>query len=403
MNKKGFTLVETLIVVVAIGLISGISVFSYQKGVFWSKERVSELDLKTLNATVRLYQNDFADFPEGNNDLKHHQAIIQKFLDKGFFLKKNKKIAVESLESNGAGEQFLFTAYKGVEAKGSQQIKIASPWKNGTPLPSTRSLIPEETLVSSNQSFNEDIDEQIIEKLEERLEERKRQNNDPIKRTLVFDQPGIHEWTVPEGIKILKISLIAAGGSGGESVIQEGWSEIPQTFHSVLTEQKRTYDNCTERIVRKEKIYLSGQRLKILRCPIYVRHNDRTSMYQSNGELDGGFLSYHMHFSIEALTWEEKWVPGKPGESGKKLERTVSVHGGEKIILKVGKSQSNQNGESTWLSIGQSKFEAQGGRMGEGRMIPGYKVPGAGGPGSQIQDLPGLPGESGAVIIQYKS
>lgn len=68
-QQEGFTLVELMIVVVILGIISGIGIQQYGKVQEKAREGVDDANVKIIQSAVRMYQLSIGDDPKKIDDL----------------------------------------------------------------------------------------------------------------------------------------------------------------------------------------------------------------------------------------------------------------------------------------------------------------------------------------------
>jgi len=65
--KKGFTLIEILVVVAIIGLLAAMATYSYQRARSAAMVAAAKDELRSIAQSVTLYQNDYSVFPPDTN------------------------------------------------------------------------------------------------------------------------------------------------------------------------------------------------------------------------------------------------------------------------------------------------------------------------------------------------
>jgi general secretion pathway protein G len=73
-NRRGFTLIELMIVMTIIGILASISVPNYQQGVIRAREAVLRENLYTLRSSIDQYYADQGSYPE----------VLQTLVDKKY-------------------------------------------------------------------------------------------------------------------------------------------------------------------------------------------------------------------------------------------------------------------------------------------------------------------------------
>lgn len=76
-TRRGFTLIELMIVVTIVGILAAIAAPNYQWGVIKAREAVLLDDLYNLNSMVDQYYADHGQYPESLQDL-----VAKKYIDK---------------------------------------------------------------------------------------------------------------------------------------------------------------------------------------------------------------------------------------------------------------------------------------------------------------------------------
>lgn len=67
--KKGFTLVELLIVISLIGILATIATQSFRSSQMRGRDAVRKSDLKNIQTSLRLYYNDYGRYPAGTSTM----------------------------------------------------------------------------------------------------------------------------------------------------------------------------------------------------------------------------------------------------------------------------------------------------------------------------------------------
>lgn len=88
-TRRGFTLIELMIVMTIIGILAAIAAPSYQWGIIRARESVLKEDLYNLRTTIDQYYADQGKFPDSLDDLvtDKNKYLLSKPIDP--FTKKN--------------------------------------------------------------------------------------------------------------------------------------------------------------------------------------------------------------------------------------------------------------------------------------------------------------------------
>lgn len=107
-NKKGFTLVELVVVVAVLGVLSALVIPRFSNLTSEAKANVDEQNRKLLQNTVELYAAENGKYPETDDDI---DVLIEKYLDqvptvqsaenKAFFFNKiTNKVEIKDASTN---------------------------------------------------------------------------------------------------------------------------------------------------------------------------------------------------------------------------------------------------------------------------------------------------------------
>lgn len=108
-TKRGFTLIEMLVVVVILLILSSIAMYLYQRGLAHAKETVCETNLKALTEAIELYstENDALPGTLGELNLKHLEKGYAKAMGNKGWLIKAYTFLIKLDASDHAYAQFL--------------------------------------------------------------------------------------------------------------------------------------------------------------------------------------------------------------------------------------------------------------------------------------------------------
>lgn len=99
-NRRGFTLVEILVVIVIIGILAAIAIPAISIAVTRAKTAAMKLELTGIDAAVEKYQEQFGDFPPDFSDygvvLRHYRRIFPR-------MSNNDQMLLFNLLHDGAG------------------------------------------------------------------------------------------------------------------------------------------------------------------------------------------------------------------------------------------------------------------------------------------------------------
>lgn len=117
MNKKGFTLVEVLTVIVLLSLILGIAVPNITKASKKAKERTLLTKVKNIEKAAILYGQDHrGDFDINNSTYNQNNTNKEKFkyclngdtvINNCYYFNKGNSIIVENLIENSEGKKYI--------------------------------------------------------------------------------------------------------------------------------------------------------------------------------------------------------------------------------------------------------------------------------------------------------
>lgn len=79
-NRRGFTLIELMIVVSIIGILASIAVPNYQRGIIRAKEAVLSEDLYNFRSVIDQFNADNGKYPDSLNELveKGYMRVLPK-------------------------------------------------------------------------------------------------------------------------------------------------------------------------------------------------------------------------------------------------------------------------------------------------------------------------------------
>lgn len=120
-NKKGFTLVELMIVIVVIGILAAMMMFSSTEAINEAKATKIITDLETLKkAGMSYYADHYNEFRKNPEQLINVNQLIE-YVGKDHPDLKNYKFTINRNNTDGAILWFVF--YRGDELKNNKRIR----------------------------------------------------------------------------------------------------------------------------------------------------------------------------------------------------------------------------------------------------------------------------------------
>ena len=122
-NRKGFTLIELMIVISIIGILAAIAVPNYQVGVLKAREAVLRENLYSIRTTIDHYIADQGKYPDAIQELSEKKYLPVIPTDP--FTKKNDTWVVVAPPANTDGSEVkgsVFDVHSGSDLIGSNGI-----------------------------------------------------------------------------------------------------------------------------------------------------------------------------------------------------------------------------------------------------------------------------------------
>lgn len=109
--KKGFTLLELLVVLTVLLILSSLGMYLYQRSLAYAKSTVCETNLRALQESIILYtaENDALPGTLGELKLEHLEKGYAKAMEDRGWLIKASTFLIKFDASNYAYAQFLYT------------------------------------------------------------------------------------------------------------------------------------------------------------------------------------------------------------------------------------------------------------------------------------------------------
>ena len=100
-NKKGFTLIELVIVVAILGVLALLIVPNVMNRVSKAKETVLEANIKVINNAIKMYYAEQGDYPEigGTQEGEKIEELLNKLQEDGYLDKNEVENAKEAFKN----------------------------------------------------------------------------------------------------------------------------------------------------------------------------------------------------------------------------------------------------------------------------------------------------------------
>lgn len=128
MNKKGFTVIEILVMLSILVLGASLIYPYFNHPIEWSSQKCNQINLLSINNGVKLLQlRGYSNQLTGTNDLEHNKRVLNLLKNPPWRtpIINTDLIQIQNLTSIGSGSSFIFNKYNNEEISySSEKIKL---------------------------------------------------------------------------------------------------------------------------------------------------------------------------------------------------------------------------------------------------------------------------------------